>query len=74
MDSQTQKINLCCFPGGSVGKEFASKGDPCSILGERRSLGEGNSYPLQHSCLGNPMDRGAWWAIVNVGMRRGRIY
>ena len=35
-----------------------------SILGRRRSPGEGNGSPLQYSCLGNPMDRGAWWAIV----------
>ena len=26
---------------------------------------EGNGNPLQYSCLGNPMDRGAWWAIVH---------
>ena len=26
---------------------------------------EGNSYPFQYSCLENPMDRGAWWAIVH---------
>ena len=32
--------------------------------GSARSAGEGNGYPLQYSCLGNPMDRGAWWAIV----------
>ena len=32
--------------------------------GSRRSPGEGNGNPLQYSCLGNPMDRGAWWAIV----------
>ena len=30
-----------------------------------RSHGEGNSNPLQCSCLGNPVDRGAWWAIVH---------
>ena len=30
-----------------------------------RSPGEGNGYPLQYSCLGNPMDRGAWWATVH---------
>ena len=30
-----------------------------------RSPGEGNSIPLQYSCLGNPTDRGAWWAIVH---------
>ena len=34
------------------------------ILGLGRSLGEGNGNPLQYSCLGNPMDRGAWWATV----------
>ena len=27
--------------------------------------GEGNGNPLQYSCLGNPMDRGSWWAIVH---------
>ena len=31
-----------------------------------RSPGGGHGYPLQHSCLGNPMDRGAWWAIVHT--------
>ena len=30
-----------------------------------RSPGEGNGNPLQYSCLGNPMDRGAWWATVH---------
>ena len=34
------------------------------ISGSGRSLGEGNDNPLQYSCLKNPMDRGAWWAIV----------
>ena len=29
------------------------------------SLGEGNGNPLQYSCLGNPMGRGAWWATVH---------
>jgi len=29
-----------------------------------RSSGEGNGNPLQYSCLGKPMDRGAWWASV----------
>ena len=33
-------------------------------------LGEGNSNPLQNSCLGNPMDRGAWWATVHGGHKR----
>ena len=33
-------------------------------FGSERSHGEGNGNPLQYSCLGNSMDRGAWWAIV----------
>ena len=40
-------------------------GDPGSIPGLGRSPGEGNGNPLQYSCLENPMDRGAWWAIVH---------
>ena len=35
--------------------------DPGSIPGWGRSAGVGNGTPLQYSCLGNPMDRGAWW-------------
>ena len=36
-----------------------------SIPGLGRPLGEGNGNPLQYSCLENPMERGAWWAIVH---------
>ena len=44
------------FPGGSGSKASAhNAGDPGSIPGERRSLGEGNGNPLQYSCLENPM-------------------
>ena len=51
------------FPGGSDGKESAcSVRDPGLIPGLGRSPGEGNSNPLQYSCLENSMDRGAWWA------------
>ena len=39
--------------------------DTGSIPGSGRSLGEGNGNPLQHSCLENPMDRGAWRATVH---------
>ena len=35
------------------------------VLWSGRSPGEGNSNPLQYSCLENPMDRGAWWASVH---------
>ena len=51
------------FPGGSAGKESAlSAGDLGLIPGLGRSPGERNGNPLQYSCLGNPRDRGAWWA------------
>ena len=36
------------------------------IPGSGRSPGEGNGNPLQFSCLGKPMDRGAWWAKICV--------
>ena len=42
----------------------ANAGDMGSIPGSGRSPGEGNGNPLQPSCLGNPMDRGAWRATV----------
>ena len=54
------------FPGGSDGKESACNvKDLSSFPGLGRSPGEGNSYPLQYSCLKKSMDRGAWQAIVN---------
>ena len=54
------------FPGGSDGKEFTcNAGDLGSIPGLGRSPGEGKGYPLQYSGLENPMDRGAWWAMVH---------
>ena len=52
-------------PCSSNSKESACyAGDQGSIPGSGRSSGEGNGNPLQCSCLGNPMDRGAWWATV----------
>ena len=58
------------FPGSSDSKESAcNPGDPGLILGSGRSSGEGNSNPLWSSCPENPMDRGAWWAIVHGAQR-----
>ena len=39
--------------------------DVGAICGSGRSLEEGNGNPLQHSCLGNPMDTEVWWATVH---------
>ena len=47
------------------GKESAcNSGHSGLIPGSRRSPGEGNGNPLQHSCLGTPLDRGAWQVTV----------
>ena len=46
-------------------------GDPGLISGSGRSPGKGNGYPLQYSCLENPMDRGAWQATVH-GVVKGQ--
>ena len=43
----------------------ASVGDADSLSGLGRSSGGGNGSPLRCSCLGNPMDRGAWRATVH---------
>ena len=55
------------FTGGSavVKNSPVNARDVGSVPGSGRSSGEGNGNPLQDSCLGNPMDRGAWWATVH---------
>ena len=62
-------MELWGFPGGTVVKNMpANAGDTRdmgSMPGSGRSPGGGNGTPLQYSCLGNPMDRGTWRAIVH---------
>ena len=68
-------VGKCCaltnlgFPGGSVVKNLLANagitGDTGWIPGTGRSPGERNGNLLQYYCLGNPMDRGAWWATVH---------
>ena len=53
------------FPDVSDGKESACNvRNPGLIPGSGRSPREGNGYPLQYSCLKNPLDRGTWWATI----------
>ena len=63
------KTSLLGFPDGSVVKNPSANAedawDAGSIPGLARSPGEGNGNPLQYSCLGNTMDRGAWQATVH---------
>ena len=54
------------FPGDSDSKEYAcNAGDPGLIPVWGRPPGEGHGNPLQYLCLENPMNRGAWWALVH---------
>ena len=60
------------FPGGSVVKNLPTNaGDAGLIPGSGRSPGRGHGNTLQYSCLENPMDRGAWWAIAH-GVAKGQ--
>ena len=74
---ECDSLNSCVIknyaPPGSVEKNLpANAGDSGSILGSGRSLGEGNGNPLKYSCLGNPMDKGAWQATFQ-GLQKNRI-
>ena len=54
------------FPDGAVLKNLpVNREDTGSIPGLGRSPGKGNGNPLHYSCLGNPMDKGAWQATVH---------
>ena len=54
------------FPGGLAVKNLPTNaGDTGLIPGSGRSPEEGNGNLLQHSCLGYPMDRGAWQTTVH---------
>ena len=53
------------FPDGSDGKECTCNAEDLGLNpGLERSPGGGHGNSFQHSCLENPMDRGAWWATV----------
>ena len=68
----TLKINLChlithqgFLSGSCVKNSLANAEDEHLTPGSGRSPREGNGNPVQYSCLGNPMDRGVWWATVH---------
>ena len=66
---------VACFVFSDIRRGTSGKKNPAanagdmrdvsSIPGSERSPGEGNSHPLQYSCLENPIDRGAWRAAVH---------
>ena len=63
------------FQGALVVKNLSANAgdmrDTGSISGSERSLRGGHGNPLQHSCLGSPMDTGAWQAIVHSSQSTG---
>ena len=65
-------VAIAFSPGGSVVKNLpVIAGDAGLIPGLERSLREGNGNPLQYSCLGNPMGRGAWQATIHGVTKMG---
>ena len=56
---------MFCVFGSVVKNPLANAGDEVLIPRSGRSPEEGNSKTLQYSCLGNPRDRGVWWATVH---------
>ena len=58
-------VHSLSFPSGTGVKNLPTNGgdarEASSIPGLGRSPGEGDDNPLQYSCPGNPIDRGAWW-------------
>ena len=54
-------------------KNLPAKQEMGSIPGSGRFPGGGNGNHLQHSCLGNPMDRGTWWATVHRVAKESNI-
>ena len=64
--SNKTDIMIGILPGGSDGKESAGNAGELDLIPSFGGFpGEGNSYPLQYSCLENSMDRGAWHAAVH---------
>ena len=60
------------LPSWLRGKESTcTAADAGSVPGLGRFSGEGSVNWLQYSCLGNPIDRGAWWSIVHGSQRVG---
>ena len=65
-DIRAQHKSTMGIPGGSVVKNPPANAGVLGLIPESgRSPGEGNGNPLHYSCLGNPMDRGAWCATVH---------
>ena len=65
-DLAAAAVYICWgFPGDSVVKKFTCQCRKCGFYPwVRKFPGEGNDNPLQYSCLGNHMDKGAWWVTV----------
>ena len=66
---EVQVAQLVKNPPGNAG----DTGDGGLIPGSGKVLGGGNGNPFHYSCLGNPMDRGAWWAATAHWVAKERL-
>ena len=67
-----QSVSTLVLPWWLSGKEATCNAGNLGVIPElRRAPGEGNGNPLQYSCLGNPMERGAKWTTVHGVTRVG---
>ena len=70
---ENQCINRYQLRGGSAGKESPCNAGDAGLIPEwGRSPGEGNGGPFHYSCLGNPMDKGAWW-VPSMGLHKSQM-
>ena len=64
--------SILSFPSGSVVKNLlAMQKMWVQSLGQKDPLEKEMTTPLQYSCLGNPMDRGAWW-LLSMGLPKSQ--
>ena len=68
------KVVLSANNPPAVQETACGTGDPGLVPGSGKSPGEGNGNPLHYSCLENPMDRGAWWALIHGVTRVGHDF
>ena len=64
--SRQLAVGICAVLGECLSNSSGTFQESSTVyMTHRKCSGEGNGNPLQYSCLGNPVDRGAWWAPVH---------
>ena len=64
--SRQLAVGICAVLGECLSNSFGTFQESSTVyMTHRKCSREGNGNPLQYSCLGNPVDRGAWWAALH---------